>query len=92
VESLACGTPVTHVRYAGGAELIRNQDWLVSPLGWRLEGQHNAQRPLVKPQDFAEVLLKMGDQRAEDCREMASHLDWGRLWPAVWRKWFLGGL
>ncbi len=68
VESLACGTPVAHVRYGGGAELIHNQEWLVNPIGWRLEGQHNNQRPFVKPQDFAEIILKMGDQRAEGCR------------------------
>jgi glycosyltransferase involved in cell wall biosynthesis len=92
VESLACGIPVVHVDYAGGAEHIYNEDWRIKPIGWRLEGQHNSQRPFVKPQDFAEALLKMGDQRVEVCRAMISHLDWERLWPAVWRKWFLGGL
>ena len=92
VESLACGVPVAHVGYAGGAELIHNKEWLVNPIGWRLEGQWNSQRPFVRPQDFAEVLLKMGDQRAEGCREMVEHLSWERLWPAVWRKWFLGGV
>lgn len=94
VESLACGTPVVHGTYGGGAELIPSQNWLVEPQAWRLESIHNCVRPVYNPQDWAAAVERVLEEKPdpEFCRQAVSHLDWGILWPACWEKWLKAGL
>ena len=95
VESLACGTPVIHGNYGGGAELLQFADkagWLVAPVGWRYEGEHNCKRPVFNTQDWVEKILSAGRPRQEECNALVKHLDWRKLYPSVWRKWFQRGL
>lgn len=98
VESLACGTPTIHVRFAGGAELIPRLDWLVEPAGWRLESCYAVKRPVLKPEDVAETLARAIRWRRQDpdfcrayCSGAVSYLGWDVLWPR-WRSWIARGL
>lgn len=98
VESLACGTPVVHGKYAGGVELIPEPRWLVEPVTYRLEGLYAVQRPVFDPRDVADaverVLQWQHDHRAEAqafCAGSVAHLDWQHLWPR-WRSWITAGL
>lgn len=95
VESLACGTPVVHGEYGGGAELIP-RGWRVDTWADRLEGAYALKRPVYAPADFAEAALRLVRQMREDsavmqasCRGMVAHLDWGYLWPR-WSAWLRG--
>lgn len=99
VESLACGTPVIHGAYAGGADLIPEDRWLVDPIAWRLESAYVLQRPVFKPADFATAALgattwargMAGRTTAAYCRGAVAHLDWQYLWPR-WEAWIKRGL
>jgi len=92
-ESLACGVPVVHGDYAGGASLMRTcglGDLLVAPVAWRLEGQHNARRPVYTADDWmlrTVVVLEMKQQ----WREKVRHLDWHALGPRF-LEWFNEGI
>jgi glycosyltransferase involved in cell wall biosynthesis len=94
VESLACGTPVVHGNYGGGAELVPSANWLVEPQAWRLEGIHNCVRPVYNPQDWATTIERVMDEKVSPdfCRQATSHLDWSILWPACWQKWMKAGV
>ena len=97
-ESLACGTPVVHVDYAGGAE-ITPSIFRLHPLALlRQEGTYVLRRPIVLPMAAVEVIRQILARRDENPRELAAyctgsvaHLDWRYLWPR-WRSWFQAGL
>ena len=93
-ESLACGTPCVHGSYGGGAELLPTPSWAVQPQAWRLESLHNCVRPVYDPVEWATVMQQVLDEKpsVDFCRQAVSHLEWGILWPATWKKWFLAGL
>ena len=93
VESLACGTPVIHSNYAGGAELVPNKDWLVEPVTYRLEGIYNNLRPVWAPEDWVEAITRCLENPwdAQECRRSVSHLDWMNL-KGPWEKWLLKGV
>jgi len=93
VESLACGTPVIHSNYAGGAELVPNKDWLVEPVTYRLEGIYNNLRPVWAPEDWVEAITHCLDNPwdAPECRRSVSHLDWVNL-KGPWEKWLFKGV
>lgn len=97
VESLGCGTPVVHGRYAGGVELIPNQDWLVAPFAWRLESCYVLERPVFRPEAFAETVYKAYRQATGNphlgpyCAGSVRHLWWDQLWPR-WQAWITKGL
>ncbi len=98
VESLACGVPVVHGRYAGGSELVPTGDWLVEPVTYRLEGLYAVQRPVFDPRDVADAVVAVLDwqhQHVEEaaafCAGSVAHLDWQHLWPR-WRSWIKAGL
>jgi len=99
VESLACGTPVVHGRYAGGVELIPEPSWLVEPSAWRLESLYVVQRPVFHPKAFAEAAVAATEQERAIgtdahrayCAGAVSYLDWEHLWPR-WRSWITTGL
>lgn len=93
VESLACGVPVIHSRYAGGAELVPNLDWLVEPVTYRLDSQWNCLRPVWEVQDWVNAVIAALDNpwSAGECRRSIDHLDWVNLGP-VWAKWMRKGI
>jgi glycosyltransferase involved in cell wall biosynthesis len=93
VESLACGVPVIHGDYGGGAELIPNQEWKVAPVTWRLDTPYNCLRPVYDPEDWVAAIEKFFTCECEhQAREATVHLDWPVLFPSVWRKWFERGI
>lgn len=98
VESLACGTPSVHGRYAGGVELVPLNAWQVPPETFRIEGLYGLQRPVFSPVDFANAVERALDWKRHDervcqefCRGAVAHLNWTELWPR-WRSWFRKGL
>lgn len=98
VESLACGTPVVHGQFAGGAELIPVADWLVAPVAWRLESCYVLQRPVFNPDHVANALLTAAQAKRQQgqimvgyCTGSVQHLSWKHLWPR-WRSWIHQGL
>jgi glycosyltransferase involved in cell wall biosynthesis len=95
VESLACGVPVFHGSYGGGAELVPKREWLVDPCAERLETINNAVRPVFDPAHWASAIhayLEGDAIEAEFCRGSVEHLFWRNLWPACWKRWFEEGL
>lgn len=92
-ESLACGVPVVHGDYAGGASLMRTcglEQLLVAPIAWRLEGQHNARRPIYDAADW--MLRTMATlEMKEEWRARVAHLDWPALGPRF-LTWFNDGI
>lgn len=94
VESLACGVPVVHGDYGGGANILHQAGLgccTVKPVTMRIEGDFGAVRPVYNPEDFAEKCLEVLTLTPEKCKESVEHLRWDKLWP-VWKCWFLKGL
>lgn len=98
VESLACGTPVVHGKFAGGVELLPRGDWLVEPVAWRLESCYAVKRPVLQPTDVASALGLAAAWKRDDpqgcaayCSGAVSYLSWEALWPR-WRSWVNQGL
>lgn len=103
-ESLACGTPVLHGEYGGGADwlrqaLIEGRDgvnrYLVPPKAYRFDGLHNCVRPIFDPELWAsgaELILGQEWHTLEQLRASVAHLAWSNLWEGCWLKWFEEGL
>lgn len=99
-ESLACGTPVVHVDYAGGAEITPKAFRLEKLAIMRREGTYVIERPIVLVGNAMGVIQQIVE-RLEDpdrgrelrayCTGSVAHLDWRYLWPR-WRSWFQAGL
>lgn len=98
VESLACGTPVVHVNYAGGAE-ITPAIFRFDPAGTdRREGAYVIERPGLFPLYAKVVADRIMAWREKDpatvaayCKGSVAHLDWRYLWGR-WRSWVAKGL
>lgn len=87
-ESLACGVPVIHGDYGGGAEFLP-PSMKVKPLGWYDEGPFCCKRPVFDVKDWAEC--------AEDnlgiVASLPPGLDWnGPTLLGAWMEWFEEGL
>ena len=98
VESLACGTPVIHGDYGGGAELIPLNAWRVPMVAERLDGVYALRRPVFTPIDMANAVMRALEWKRNDervcqayCRGQVEYLDWAHLWPR-WLSWFRTGL
>lgn len=95
VESLACGAPVIHGNYGGGAELVPHPRWRIAPETFRLESVYCLRRPVFEAQYFAhackQVIGDAGAAQSAYCRGAVRHLGWDVLWPQ-WRAWFQAGL
>jgi glycosyltransferase involved in cell wall biosynthesis len=97
VESLACGTPVVHFNYAGGAEWIPDHRWLVPATVFRVDGPYLIIRPVINGLDLRKALdnalLAMEDDRTTRayCQGAVANLEWRSLWPR-WRSWITQGL
>lgn len=85
-ESLACGVPVIHGRYAGGADFVPSQ-YLVDPIGFYHDGFYANQRPVFNARDWADLTLQALGSKPQLPKELA----WKNLWPK-WEKWFLEGV
>lgn len=97
IESLACGVPVIHGNYGGGAELIPDKSWLVDSRAERLDGMWNCVRPVWSPDDWANTLSAVLDENdggalKDVCVQAVEHLAWNKLWPGTWLKWLLAGI
>lgn len=94
VESLACGVPVVHGNYGGGAELLPDRNWLVEPVTERLDGLWNCVRPVWNPKDWAEKIQEVLGEFVDSttCMGAVEHLQWRTLWPSCWHKFFLEGI
>ena len=92
-ESLACGVPVVHGTYGGGAA-ITPEPFQVRPVAYRLDTPHNAIRPVYEPATWADKLCEILDSplQNEACRESVAHLSWSLLWEGAWKRWFLEGV
>jgi glycosyltransferase involved in cell wall biosynthesis len=86
VESMASGTPVVHMRHAGGAEILPHH-MLVDPIGFYLEGAHAWRRPVFDAKDWAAKVLEI---RGEEVR-LPERYDWNVLWPR-WEQWLRKGI
>jgi glycosyltransferase involved in cell wall biosynthesis len=84
-ESLACGTPVIHGNYAGGAELVP-EEMRVEPLAFRKEGLYCSVRPVYDPAAWAACAERFLSRRASLDPQYA----WQNLWPR-WEAWFREG-
>lgn len=87
-ESLACGTPVVHGRFAGGAERLP-MELLVTPTATRLEGVFNCVRPVFRMADWVKAVESAVARKKK--WELPSDLSWSELWPK-WEKWFREGV
>jgi len=97
VESLACGAPVVHVDYAGGAELVPER-WRVGAAAWRLEGTYLLRRPVLDAAEVAGRLLEAVEWAEREpkvvgayCRGAVAHLGWKEL-DRRWFSWVKQGV
>ncbi len=97
VESLACGTPVIHVNYAGGAEFVPRKEWLLTPSHYRIEGPYNVIRPVLSYTALASKVMMVLENSAfapgtlsHYCRTSVINLGWNYLWQR-WASWFREG-
>ncbi len=92
-ESLACGTPVITGTYGGQAEHMDN-DFLMLPEMFRVEGAYNCVRPVYDPKKWALRIRKALANKKIPARFLPGksllpeRLDWKNLWPDEWEKWF----
>lgn len=101
-ESLACGTPVLHGDYAGGADWLRQAGeyaLLIEPKCFRYDGLHNQIRPVFDAQAWADrayTLLCIAESvqasDREHSRASVVHLSWANLWESCWLRWLEEGL
>ena len=89
-ESLACGTPVVHGWYAGGAEMVP-QKFLVDPIGYRWDGgPYFAKRPVFDAEEWALTASKaMVHKSTESLLDPQYY--WENLWPR-WAEWLTEGV
>lgn len=86
-ESLACGTPVIAPNYGGGEFIPK--EFLIDPIGSRLEGQFNCVRPVMEPDDFVDRILALPKKTGE-CL-LPKYIHWDELWPC-WERWLREGI
>jgi len=95
-QSLACGVPVLHGDYAGGASILSTcglSRYLIEPVAWRLEGQHNCLRPVYEPADWVNAAIDVLAIAPEPAwlASRVDHLSYLKL-GYVWQRWFREGL
>jgi glycosyltransferase involved in cell wall biosynthesis len=82
-ESLACGVPVVHGRYAGAVEFVPNE-YLVTPIKHYFEGPGCAARPIYNANDWANKVTEIMGQKPT----VADYIKWDNCW-LEWKKWLL---
>jgi glycosyltransferase involved in cell wall biosynthesis len=97
VESLACGAPVIHVDYAGGAELVPSAG-RVEATAWRLESCYVLKRPVLSAERVADAAWSALEWVRREpavveayCRGAVAHLGWEQI-ERRWFSWVKGGV
>jgi glycosyltransferase involved in cell wall biosynthesis len=90
-ESLACGTPVIHGNYGGGACFVP-KTMLVEPVASRLEGVYSCRRMVYRAEDWVKVALEALPLKSDESL-LPEWCDWQgpTLWNE-WKKWLLRGV
>lgn len=83
VESQACGCPVLHSNYAGGACFVPRECRINPTSRCWLDGLSNVMRPIADPDDWFIKAKRGRELPVGDMRP----LYWDAIWPA-WRRWF----
>lgn len=89
IESQACGVPVLHGNYAGGAEFVPAPN-RIEPLTYAIEGLSCIRRPVFDPDEWVARIrghVYPGTPQVGDMSPL--HRD--VVWPQ-WKKWFTEGL
>jgi glycosyltransferase involved in cell wall biosynthesis len=89
-ECLACGVPVVHGNYAGGAELLP-KEYLVDYPAYRLEGRWMIRRPAFRATDWADRVEFCLTPEGKALAKLPEYLAWDNCWPS-WSKWLRLGL
>lgn len=91
-ESLACGVPVIHGDYAGGADFVP-KDMLIKPLAFRYEGIYGIRRPVFIPSMWADSASFHGNWKRRDpaTSMLPGYIDWNNAFPE-WSKWLIKGI
>lgn len=85
-ESLACGCPVIHGSYGGGADVVP-KSMQVNPVAFRYESIWSCERPVYRAEDWELKANEWISKRAS----LDSKYDWKLNWIG-WEKWFREGL
>jgi glycosyltransferase involved in cell wall biosynthesis len=85
-ESLACGTPVVHGNYAGGAEFLPDS-FLVAADGWRYEGPYCNKRPIFNPEKWADKIQEIAGVETS----VPDYIKWENAWNS-WSDWLKHGI
>jgi glycosyltransferase involved in cell wall biosynthesis len=85
-ESLFCGTPCIHGKYAGAVDFLR-EDLLINPVRRHLESAYNYYRPIFDAKDWVDRMEYLLGKRVN----RPGQLDWDNVWPRF-DAWFRKGL
>lgn len=81
-ESLACGVPVVHGSYGGGADILPSY-MQVDPVAFRYESIWACKRPVYNPEDWAKKATCLIGLEAF----IPARYTWDKNWVG-WEKWF----
>jgi glycosyltransferase involved in cell wall biosynthesis len=87
-ESLACGVPVIHGDYAGGAEFVPDF-CLVNPVAYRGDSLFAIERPVFHAYEWAKKILEW--RKLKYKVKLPDYIDWNNAWPK-WSEWLCAGL
>lgn len=87
-ESLACGTPVIHGDYAGGAEFVP-RGTLVTSVGFRGDGIGCIRRPVFDANSWAHKAAAAW--AIHGAAKLPDYIKWVNAWPR-WRQWLKVGI
>jgi glycosyltransferase involved in cell wall biosynthesis len=87
-EALACGVPVVHMTYAGGADFTP-KELQVCPVGYRQEPGWCILRPTFNPMDWADKCELAISPEGKALGKLHEYIDWKNAWPE-WLKWLKG--
>lgn len=91
-QAMACGIPVIHGNYAGGAEFLPTAS-LVEPKGFHIEGKWMIQRPVFEAKDWADRVERViADPAPREWEpKWTDPLTWDAIWPE-WESWLRAGV
>jgi len=93
-ESLACGTPAIHGRYASGSSIMDTcglMQYTILAVAWRYETEFNCVRPVFNPMDWAEKVMAVLKMDNSGLADKVEHLAVKNLYYP-WKRWFEDGI